>query len=674
MSLRILLSAFLLLPLVAHQTADHPFYTDRIAPTVLTLDQIRTSGIEKGARRRALPDIGIRFGTPVRGGVLVQSLTPGGPAKKAKIQPGDIIRSIGRTHLYDQDDVDRSIAALKVAKKVKVLIRRPAIRKDVVIRYEKGDKKHEPGFAFRKTKGSFAVTQVKRGSPAWRAGLRVGDVFRSIGKSRPQSSGHLKRLIKKRDELIIKVRRKDQKLSVMLSPTPTRKEKVLDWKGKTFKLAVVLVEFSDVKHNDRFTNKDFKRMLFSEGEYKQTPDGRRAYGSMRDYYKEVSVGQFDLEGSVFDWVRVPKTWEYYDYQDLGARDKERTSIFSDALAALAKRDGKDALDGFQGVVFIYAGELKSERGSQLWPHRSSVTIQGKRRPYYIVAEGGKDFGSIGVHCHEFGHMLGLPDFYGYGHRTGMGEFCTMAIGHLGGGTSKRDRPFHLCAYCKMKLGWLTPRVVDPRIKQHIALRPIEGSTTEALQIPLTASGDEYFLLEVRHRTGFDTDFFRDGLLIWHVGEDGQAPKAQIAVSIDLEEAHGKRYFDASLREEKAIPFPNHRTDAFTPDTFPSSASNLGSARPVYLTRMRVYRPTTSTSTDRIPAGSVFFWIGDERKPARPALTEPVQPTYPTDKPVEETDPITELPVPFTVDKDNVARPGPNIMPRKSKQKKNGKKH
>ncbi len=658
----------LLVSHVARQAPDHGFYEGQIPAKILTLDEIRLGGVEKGARKRALPDLGIRFGAPERRGVLVQNLNPGGPARKAKLQPGDIIQSIGRIRIHDQDDVDRSMAALKVGTPVKIVVHRPANRKDVVIRYPKGQKKHDPGFSFKKTRGSFLVTRVKKGSPAWKAGLRAEDVFRYFGKTRLQSSGHAKRLIKKRDELIVKVRSKSSHFSPLLKPTPTRKEKILDWKQKDFKLAIVLVEFSDVKHNKKFTNEDFARMLFSAGEYTKTPDGRQTYGSMRDYYKEVSVDQFDLDGKVFDWVSVPQAWEYYDYQDLGARDKERTSIFSDALAALAKRDGRDALANFEGVVFIYAGERKSERGSQLWPHRSSVGIQGKRLPYYIVAEGGEDFGSIGVHCHEFGHMLGLPDFYGYGHRTGMGRFCTMAIGHLGAGTSKKDRPFHLCAYCKTKLGWLTPRVIDPRVEQHIALRPIIGSTTEALKIPLTPSGDEYFLLEVRNRTGFDSDFFRDGLLIWHVGEDGQAAKGQIAVSIDLEEAHGKRYFDASLREEAAIPFPNGRIDAFTPSTFPSSVSNLGSARPVSLTQIRVYRPVPSTSTERIPQGSVFFKIGATSKVSKLARTEPNQPIYPADEPVEEVDPITELPVPFTVDKDNVAQPGPNIMPRKSKMK------
>jgi len=263
-------------------------------------------------------------------------------------------------------------------------------------------------------------------------------------------------------------------------------------------------------------------------------------------------------------------------------------------------------------------------------------------------------------------MLGLPDFYGYGHRTGIGKFCTMAVGHLGGGQSKKDRPFHFCAYCKIQLGWLTPKTIDPKRMQQILLRPIEGSRTEALKIPLTPSGDEYYLLEVRARIGFDRDFFRDGLVIWHVGEQGQAAKGQIAVPIDLEEAHGKRYFDASLKEEEAIQFPNHRSDAFTPTTWPSSRSNLGSARKISLTGMRVYRPLRARKDARAPAGSVYFTIGDDAAASKVVQKEPAQPSYPKE-PVMEIDPVTELEVPFKIDKDNVARPGPNIMPRKSKQ-------
>jgi M6 family metalloprotease-like protein len=508
------------------------------------------------------------------------------------------------------------------------------------------------------------VTRVRPGSPAGRAGLQVGDEFQRIDNMFLQSTSALRRQIEKKKTFTIRLDRPGAHLAPTIKPVGRKEEEVLDWKGKKYSLAVLLVEFQDRKHNAKYTAADFERLMFSKGEYRQRPDGQPAYGSLRDYYQEISIDQFDVEGKVFDWVQVPETWGFYDEQDMGAGDEGSRTIFQDAIKAARKKFGSDALDKYEGVVFLYAGPRDSLRGSQLWPHRASVRIGGKSKPYYIIEEGGEKFTSIGVHCHEFGHMLGLPDFYVYGHRTGVGRFCVMATGHQGDGESKSDRPFHMCAWCKIRLGWVTPTVVHPDDRQVVALRPIVGSKTEALKILISQSGDEYYLLENRYRIGFDSDFFQNGLVIWHVGEEGQTAKGQIGVAIDLEEAHGKRYFDASLREEQQIVFPNDRLDAFTPNTFPSSASNLKSAYEVFLTDMRVYVPPSGqTQAPVFPPGTVFFAIGDQQRAAKVRSQEPEQPVYPKGTPVEELDPVTELPVPFTIGDDNVAKPGPNIMPR-----------
>jgi hypothetical protein len=60
---------------------------------------------------------------------------------------------------------------------------------------------------------------------------------------------------------------------------------------------------------------------------------------------------------------------------------------------------------------------------------------------------------------------------------------------------------------------------------------------------------------------------------------------------------------------------------------------------------------------------VFFRVGDAGRATGPQPVEPEQPVYPVGEPVEELDPVTGLPVPFTIGEDNVALPGPNIMPR-----------
>ncbi len=649
--------------LAACQDPNDTPYRTAVAPAeVRSLDDITSAERKTKGKQRERADLGLRFGAPRLGGLEVQSVVPRSPGADEGMLPGDIVRGIGRTQVRDAEDLDIALGLLEVGKTVPLVVKRPGIRREVRIEFRAGDAPGNAGFEVRRTKGMFEVIDVRQGSPAARGGLRLGDTFARIDNVHLSSSSALRKLIEKKNEYSVHVQRTETNLTPKLEPVGAPQDEVLDWNGKSFKLAVLLVEFADVKHDARFAAKDFARMLFSVSDYAQSPDGRRTYGSMRDYYKEVSCGRFDVDGQVFDWVQVPQKWAHYDAQDMGGGDGSVSTIFDDSLRALKNKHGAEALAKFEGVVFLYAGERRSLRGSQLWPHRASVPIGGRHLPYYITEEGGAVFNSIGVHCHEFGHMLGLPDFYGYGHRTGVGKFCTMAIGHQGNGESKADRPFHLCAYCKMKLNWLTPKVVLPTARQTLALRSIGGRTGEAIKIPISPSWDEYYLLEVRNRVGFDGDFFGDGLLIWHIGEDGQKERGQIGVAIDLEEAHGKRYFDASLREEHRVAFPYGVTNAFTPLTEPSSKSNLAGAHELMLTDIAVYRPADAAADARLPPGTVFFTVGDQDAARRVQAAAPDQPTYPR-TPVTELDPVTNLPVPFTVGDDNVAQPGPNIMPR-----------
>jgi len=653
----LLLLVFALQAPVVQQT------TSEVPADLKTVETLKAYEPKATGPKKLRPVLGIRFGAYRKTGAEVLSVEPGSPAAAEGILPGDLVRMIGRYHIDEAEDLENALAALRVGAPVQLNIRRPAVKREVKLELGTGEQAGDPGFDYRHTQGHFEVTEVRGGSAAARAGLKPGDCFTQVDRVVYTGASQLRRALKDKRHFSVLLQREESTLLPSFKPAGAKEEEVLDWKGKTFKLAVLLVEFSDRKHNAKYTSKDFERLMFSAGEYTQSPDGRKTYGSLRDYYKEISVGTFDVTGKVFDWVCLPETWAYYDAQDMGGGAPGTRTIFQDALEGARKKFGANALDGFDGVVFLYAGERESLRGSQLWPHRASVDVGGRGLPYYIIEEGGERFTSIGVHCHEFGHMLGLPDFYGYGHRTGVGEFCVMAIGHLGAAPSGPDRPFHMCAWCKIRLGWLTARTVLPTERQHLALRGVEGRNNEALKILLSPTGEEYYLLEVRDRVGFDSDFFRSGLLVWHVGDEEARERGQISVPIDLVEAHGKRYFDASLREESEILFPTGRVGSFTPLTVPSSKSTVAGAYEVALTEIQVYEPTQLSQAAPVPSGSVIFWIGDRARVQPVQGGVPEQPQYPLKDPVIELDPVTKLPVPFTVDKDGVAAPGPAIMPR-----------
>jgi immune inhibitor A peptidase M6 len=236
--------------------------------------------------------------------------------------------------------------------------------------------------------------------------------------------------------------------------------------------------------------------------------------------------------------------------------------------------------------------------------------------------------AIGVHCHEFGHLLGLPDAYGAGHVTGCGDFCLMAIGHRGGPTDGARSPFSLCAWCRMRMGWSEPVVLDPRVAQRVRLSPSDRSGDVAV-VPLSPRTDEYLLLEVRNRTGFDAELPDAGLLVWHVGGAATPGQGRYGTYADLVEAHGLDRVDASLVRTDEIAFPTRRAHDLTPETVPAVRPAAPDGLPAWI-----------TDIGRAPGGCVDVTLGVVRRVHQAAPDPASEPPADGDGFVVRTDPIT----------------------------------
>jgi hypothetical protein len=156
------------------------------------------------------------------------------------------------------------------------------------------------------------------------------------------------------------------------------------------------------------------------------------------------------------------------------------------------------------------------------------------RPSYVF--GADSIATIGVYCHEFGHMLGLPDFYDTGtFENRVGVWAIMDYGSwnrrpVTGGVPG-DLPAHPSAWSKMFLGWTSPTVITPTIgemnTQAIMLSSASNGAAplQLLQNPggvdwtlAQSGGGEYFLAEVRTRDGYDAGLPAEGLVLYHVDE------------------------------------------------------------------------------------------------------------------------------------------------------------
>jgi M6 family metalloprotease-like protein len=363
------------------------------------------------------------------------------------------------------------------------------------------------------------------------------------------------------------------------------------WTKPVYKLAIIGIEYPDLKHNEKIKDSDWEESLFSYGTYtEKSATGQTVHGSMNDYYKEISYGKLKIEGKFVGWNEVSKKrLEYDGGVGNGNERKSKVALLTESLDKYTAKSGKDALKDYDGVFFIYAGGRvpNVSRASLYWPHRASVQYGGRSLPYFIVEEGGSRMHDISVFCHEFGHMLGLPDLYARPEQPGsegVWQWCAMS-NQIGGG-----QPQHFCAWSKEQLRWVIPTVIDPRVQQKLVLSPIEDDNTQCFKVMVRPDGSEYFLIENRKRTGWDKQLPGEGLLMWRVVNN----KPVLEESHGIEGARGPSSFPA------LVPFPSTSNNSFTPYTMPSSKSQLGGGLPVWITNIH-----------RLPDGRITFHVGYE---------------------------------------------------------------
>jgi len=321
------------------------------------------------------------------------------------------------------------------------------------------------------------------------------------------------------------------------------------------KAIVILIDFSD--NLSTYPASEFDSLIYGESE-----------NSMRKYYSEVSYGNFTIskESNIIGWVRAPQNYSYYvgdsfgfysDYPNNVQKLVEDACALADDSVDFSQYDGDG--DGIvDGIFIVHAGPGAEETGSihDIWSHQWQLSNTGTGCPGpYQTEDGVKvDFYSMeperfetvtghpritcGVFCHEFGHVLGLPDLYDIDYSTnGIGSFCLMAAGSWGrAGDSDLpgNSPAHFSSWCKYQLGWLNPTGVSRSeisrlenqqipcvVQSPFAIRMLEDPGGPDWNFSTGGKG-EYFLIENRCRTGFDRSLPGDGLLILHIDDSRTA--------------------------------------------------------------------------------------------------------------------------------------------------------
>lgn len=325
---------------------------------------------------------------------------------------------------------------------------------------------------------------------------------------------------------------------------------------------VILVNFADLKF--QYTQDDFYKMLNESG---YSANG--GVGSARDYFTASSDSLFSPIFDCYGPVTLSRNYEYYD-ERAAAMVVEACNLVSGELGIDMSQYDTNGDERLDNVFIYYAGHNEAEGGpsKSIWPHRS--VVQGDNRvngkliyDYACTSElrgpSGNSMCGIGTFCHEFGHVLGLADYYCTTNNDGstntytIGSWDIMCTGSYNG--SGKTPPSYTAGE-RFQLGWVTPmQLTDAGV---YTLEPIENGSKQIYLLAKeqhnlsweSANPNEYWLLENRQKVGWDrhaSSLPGTGLLIWHVDYNAFAWGANIPnngdpLRYDIEEAGGQRGF------------------------------------------------------------------------------------------------------------------------------------
>ena len=321
---------------------------------------------------------------------------------------------------------------------------------------------------------------------------------------------------------------------------------------------VILANYKDVSYKSENTPSDMNDMMNADS---YTYGG--TYNSARQYFISQSDGQYQPVFDVVGPVTVSKNVAYYGENDSDDNDMYPCDLIVEACKLADSQFNVDFTqydndhDGYVDFVYvIYAGKGEADGGAAntIWPHnwsvqsgvyyksgcsfsKSETMVDGLYIDNYACSgelngRTGKR-NSIGTICHEFGHVLGLPDFYDTQYSTNYKQGYTPNEWDImdGGGYNGPDEdgtcPPNYSPWEKAFFGWIKP-VNLGATAQSLTLKANGTEGYVAYQVNAlgtyqspTTSGQCYYI-ENRQQQGWDSYVPGHGMLVWAVNYDKSA--------------------------------------------------------------------------------------------------------------------------------------------------------
>lgn len=298
-----------------------------------------------------------------------------------------------------------------------------------------------------------------------------------------------------------------------------------------FRGLIILVEFTDCS----FSRSDMKQLMDSMVNKKGfdgfmstslIPEKIRYTGSVRDYYYENSMGQFDPKFDIVGPVKVNYS-QYYANSSTNGRTlavAAAKAVNDSVDFSIYDRDGDKKVDM---IFFVYAGYGANFSGNDsrlIWPHASTITgtsLDGVQLGRYACSTemygktGSNTIDGIGTICHEFSHVLGLPDEYDTDYASSGGtsihpaKWTIMASGSY---LNQSRTPAGYTLYERYALGFAKPQVINAA--GEYTLPPLNTSN-QGYRID-TQIKNEFFLIDNRQKSRWDAYLPGHGMTVFRV--------------------------------------------------------------------------------------------------------------------------------------------------------------
>ncbi len=319
----------------------------------------------------------------------------------------------------------------------------------------------------------------------------------------------------------------------------SRKVEAETGEAKESQYLVVLVKYADGEFH--FSQPDFDHWLNKKG-YSE----KGGTGSVKDYYRDNSMGQFVPNFTVVGPYTLDHERTYYaaDYGGTGNDVNPQALVIEAAQKAKADHpeidfsqfdnDGDGFMDNINVVIGGYS-QASSGDEKDMWPHSyrlitddsdlsikiDGITVNNYSVSAELVGSTGTEMDGIGTFVHEFGHILGLKDMYDtddYDNGMGIdpGGYSLYASGSY---NNNSRTPAGLMAFERMQMGWMQLNDFKQLSNAEDVSLPAVSYNTAAYvnaQPDLSADkGFEWYVFENRQKTGWDAYIPYHGLLVYH---------------------------------------------------------------------------------------------------------------------------------------------------------------